>query len=172
VQPAGTRSLITGAARPWHPPQGAALHTPHHLPQKNVPVALACSTTATRSCQANRTKTTTVRLLIIPIRSTRCTDGWEIPTEVSWAGTSWRRCGGDQQIFSALASSELSTNASARRTTGPTTTSATSRVSRETNRARWPKAIHQRSMAARANISAALAARFSMPNAKPSRLAV
>lgn len=34
VQPAGTKSLLTGAAPGWHPPQGPALHSSHHLPQE------------------------------------------------------------------------------------------------------------------------------------------
>ncbi len=34
VQPAGTKSLLTGAAPGWHPPQGSAFHPPHHFRQE------------------------------------------------------------------------------------------------------------------------------------------
>jgi ribonucleotide reductase class II len=73
VQPAGTKSLLTGASPGWHPPK-AQRFIRRITFRKNDPVALACMD-----------KDEQGRLLDDPF-DPRCSE-WlvEIPTEVSWA---------------------------------------------------------------------------------------
>nr|YP_002049452.1 ribonucleotide reductase (Class II) [Paulinella chromatophora]ACB43242.1 ribonucleotide reductase (Class II) [Paulinella chromatophora] len=84
VQPAGTKSLLTGASPGWHPPK-AQRFIRRITFRKNDPVALACIDYGYTVVPSQSDKDEQGRLLNDPFDS-RCTE-WlvEIPTEVSWA---------------------------------------------------------------------------------------
>jgi ribonucleotide reductase class II len=84
VQPAGTKSLLTGASPGWHPPK-AQRFIRRITFGKNDPVALACLDYGYSIVPAQSDKDENGRLLDDPF-DPRCTE-WlvEIPTEVSWA---------------------------------------------------------------------------------------
>ncbi|MEB3316542.1 MAG: ribonucleoside-triphosphate reductase, adenosylcobalamin-dependent [Cyanobacteriota bacterium] len=101
VQPAGTKSLLTGASPGWHPPK-AQRFIRRITFRKNDPVALACMEYGYTIVPSQSDKDAQGRLLDDPF-DPRCTE-WlvEIPTEVSWANLP----GADQveiNTFSALA---------------------------------------------------------------------
>ncbi len=101
VQPAGTKSLLTGAAPGWHPPK-AQRFIRRITFRKNDPVAMACMDYGYTVVPSQSDKDENGRLLDDPF-DPRCTE-WlvEIPTEVSWANLP----GADQvniNNFSALA---------------------------------------------------------------------
>jgi ribonucleotide reductase class II len=84
VQPAGTKSLLTGASPGWHPPK-AQRFIRRITFRKNDPVALACMDYGYTIVPSQSDKDEQGRLLNDPF-DPRCTE-WlvEIPTEVSWA---------------------------------------------------------------------------------------
>ena len=84
VQPAGTKSLLTGASPGWHPPK-AQRFIRRITFRKNDPVALACMDYGYTIVPSQSDKDELGRLLDDPF-DPRCTE-WlvEIPTEVSWA---------------------------------------------------------------------------------------
>nr|WP_320675489.1 ribonucleoside-triphosphate reductase, adenosylcobalamin-dependent [Prochlorococcus sp. MIT 1341] len=84
VQPAGTKSLLTGAAPGWHPPK-AQRFLRRITFRKNDPVAMACMDYGYNVVPSQSDKDADGRLLDNPF-DPRCTE-WlvEIPTEVSWA---------------------------------------------------------------------------------------
>ena len=101
VQPAGTKSLLTGAAPGWHPPK-AQRFIRRITFRKNDPIALACMDYGYSVVPSQSDKDEDGLLLDNPF-DPRCTE-WlvEIPTEVSWANID----GADQiniNNFSALA---------------------------------------------------------------------
>ena len=101
VQPAGTKSLLTGAAPGWHPPK-AQRFIRRITFRKNDPIALACMDYGYSVVPSQSDKDEKGCLLDNPF-DPRCTE-WlvEIPTEVSWANIE----GADQidiNQFSALA---------------------------------------------------------------------
>ena len=101
VQPAGTKSLLTGAAPGWHPPK-AQRFIRRITFRKNDPIALACMDYGYSVVPSQSDKDENGCLLDNPF-DPRCTE-WlvEIPTEVSWANID----GADQidiNNFSALA---------------------------------------------------------------------
>lgn len=85
VQPAGTKSLLTGASPGWHPPK-AARFIRRITFAKNDPVALACEAYGYKIIPSQSDRDETGALLDDP-RDPRCTE-WlvEIPTEAVWAG--------------------------------------------------------------------------------------
>ncbi len=84
VQPAGTKSLLSGASPGWHPPK-AIFYIRRITFAKNDPVALACLDYGYSVVPAQSDKDETGRLLEDPF-DPRVTE-WlvEIPTAVSWA---------------------------------------------------------------------------------------
>lgn len=84
VQPAGTKSLLTGASSGWHPPK-AARFIRRITFRKNDPVALACKDFGYNIIPAQSDKDDQGRLLDDPF-DPRCTE-WlvEIPSAVSWS---------------------------------------------------------------------------------------
>ncbi|HEY9698141.1 MAG TPA: ribonucleoside-triphosphate reductase, adenosylcobalamin-dependent [Trichocoleus sp.] len=101
VQPAGTKSLLTGASPGWHPPK-AQRFIRRITFRKNDPVALACLDYGYKIVPSQSDKDEQGRLLDDPF-DPRCTE-WlvEIPVEVLWANLP----GADQidiSKFSALA---------------------------------------------------------------------
>ncbi len=84
VQPAGTKSLLTGASPGWHPPK-AQRFIRRITFRKNDPVAMACLDYGYTIVPSQSDKDEQGRLLDDPF-DPRCTE-WlvEIPTEVSWA---------------------------------------------------------------------------------------
>ena len=84
VQPAGTKSLLTGASPGWHPPK-ASRFIRRITFAKNDPVALACEAFGYRIIPSQSDRDETGALLDDP-RDPRCTE-WlvEIPTETVWA---------------------------------------------------------------------------------------
>lgn len=101
IQPAGTKSLLTGASPGWHPPK-AARFIRRITFRKNDPVALACIDYGYSVVPSQSDKDEQGNLLYDPF-DPRCHE-WlvEIPTEVSWASLP----GADQvdiSQFSALA---------------------------------------------------------------------
>ena len=84
VQPAGTKSLLTGASPGWHPPK-AQRFIRRITFRKNDPVALACMDYGYTIVPSQSDKDEQGRLLDDAF-DPRCTE-WlvEIPTEVSWA---------------------------------------------------------------------------------------
>ena len=84
VQPAGTKSLLTGAAPGWHPPK-AQRSIRRITFRQNDPVAMACMDYGYTVVPSQSDKDEQGRLLDDPF-DPRCTE-WlvEIPTEVSWA---------------------------------------------------------------------------------------
>ena len=101
VQPAGTKSLLTGASPGWHPPK-AQRFIRRITFRKNDPVAMACIDYGYSVVPSQADKDDQGNLLTDPFDS-RCTE-WlvEIPVETSWANLP----GADQvaiEKFSALA---------------------------------------------------------------------
>jgi ribonucleotide reductase class II len=101
VQPAGTKSLLTGASPGWHPPK-AQRFIRRITFRKNDPVALTCLDYGYSIVPSQSDKDEHGNLLNDPF-DPRCTE-WlvEIPVEVSWANLP----GADQiaiEQFSALA---------------------------------------------------------------------
>lgn len=84
VQPAGTKSLLTGASAGWHPPKSQRFIRRITF-AKNDPVALACVDFGYSIVPSQSDKDENGVLLNDPF-DPRCTE-WlvEIPTEVSWA---------------------------------------------------------------------------------------
>ncbi len=84
VQPAGTKSLLTGASPGWHPPK-AQRFIRRITFRKNDPVALACLDYGYSIVPSQSDKDENGGLLNDPFDS-RCTE-WlvEIPVKVSWA---------------------------------------------------------------------------------------
>ena len=84
VQPAGTKSLLTGASPGWHPPK-AQRFIRRITFRKNDPVAMACMDYGYTVVPSQSDKDENGRLLDNPF-DPLCTE-WlvEIPTEVSWA---------------------------------------------------------------------------------------
>ena len=84
VQPAGTKSLLTGASPGWHPPK-AQRFIRRITFRKNDPVAMACMDYGYTIVPSQSDKDEKGCLLNDPF-DPRCTE-WlvEIPTEVSWA---------------------------------------------------------------------------------------
>ena len=84
VQPAGTKSLLTGASPGWHPPK-AQRFIRRITFRKNDPVAMACLDYGYTIVPSQSDKDEHGRLLDDPF-DPRCSE-WlvEIPTEVSWA---------------------------------------------------------------------------------------
>ncbi|HEY9645441.1 MAG TPA: ribonucleoside-triphosphate reductase, adenosylcobalamin-dependent [Chroococcidiopsis sp.] len=101
VQPAGTKSLLTGASPGWHPPK-AQRFIRRITFRKNDPVALACMDYGYSIVPSQSDKDENGNLLNDPFDA-RCTE-WlvEIPVEVCWANLP----GADEiaiEKFSALA---------------------------------------------------------------------
>ncbi len=101
VQPAGTKSLLTGASPGWHPPK-AQRFIRRITFRKNDPVALACMDYGYSIVPSQSDKDDQGNLLDDPF-DPRCTE-WlvEIPVEVPWANLP----GADEieiEHFSALA---------------------------------------------------------------------
>lgn len=84
VQPAGTKSLLTGASPGWHPPK-AQRFLRRITFRKNDPVALACLDYGYKITPSQSDKDENGRLLDDAF-DPRCTE-WlvEIPVEVPWA---------------------------------------------------------------------------------------
>jgi ribonucleotide reductase, class II len=84
VQPAGTKSLLTGASSGWHPPK-AQRFIRRITFRKNDPVAMACLDYGYNIVPSQSDKDETGNLLNDPF-DPRCTE-WlvEIPVEVPWA---------------------------------------------------------------------------------------
>lgn len=101
VQPAGTKSLLTGASPGWHPPK-AQRYIRRITFRKNDPVALACIDYGYAIVPSQSDKDENGNLLNDPF-DPRCTE-WlvEMPVEVPWANLP----GADEieiEQFSALA---------------------------------------------------------------------
>jgi ribonucleotide reductase class II len=84
VQPAGTKSLLTGASSGWHPPK-AARFIRRITFRRDDPVALACLDFGYAVVPSQSDKDQSGRLLDDPF-DPRCTE-WlvELPVEVPWA---------------------------------------------------------------------------------------
>ena len=155
VQPAGTKSLLTGASPGWHPPK-AQRFIRRITFRKNDPVALACMDYGYAIVPSQSDKDEQGRLLNDPF-DPRCTE-WlvEIPTEVSWANLP----GADQveiNNFSALAQFDFYMQVQRHFTTH--NTSATVEF-REHEIEALASTIHQAIENGDGYISAALLARF------------
>ena len=155
VQPAGTKSLLTGAAPGWHPPK-AQRFIRRITFRKNDPVALACMDYGYTIVPSQSDKDEQGRLLNDPF-DPRCTE-WlvEIPTEVSWANIP----GADAveiNNFSALAQFDFYMQVQQHYTAH--NTSATIEF-REHEIAPLAEAIHASIGEGKGYISAALLARF------------
>ncbi len=156
VQPAGTKSLLTGAAPGWHPPK-AQRFIRRITFRKNDPIALACMDYGYSVVPSQSDKDEKGCLLDNPF-DPRCTE-WlvEIPTEVSWANIE----GADQidiNNFSALAQFDFYMQVQKFYTEH--NTSATVEF-RENEIEDLAKAIHEAIENNDGYISAALLARFS-----------
>ncbi|MBO8239780.1 ribonucleoside-triphosphate reductase, adenosylcobalamin-dependent [Prochlorococcus marinus XMU1412] len=156
VQPAGTKSLLTGAAPGWHPPK-AQRFIRRITFRKNDPIALACMDYGYSVVPSQSDKDENGCLLDNPF-DPRCTE-WlvEIPTEVSWANID----GADQidiNNFSALAQFDFYMQVQKYYTEH--NTSATVEF-RENEIEDLAKAIHNAIENNEGYISAALLARFS-----------
>ncbi len=155
VQPAGTKSLLTGASSGWHPPK-AQRFIRRITFGKSDPVALACIDYGYSVVPAQSDKDEQGRLLDDPF-DPRCTE-WlvEIPTEVSWANLP----GADQidiSQFSALAQFDFYMQVQQHYTTH--NTSATIEL-REPEVEPLAEAIHQAIETDAGYMSAALLSRF------------
>ena len=155
VQPAGTKSLLTGASPGWHPPK-AQRFIRRITFRKNDPVALACMDYGYTIVPSQIDKDEQGRLLNDPF-DPRCTE-WlvEIPTEVSWANIP----GADAveiNNFSALAQFDFYMQVQKHYTAH--NTSATVEF-REHEIEPLADAIHQAIAQGQGYISAALLARF------------
>ena len=155
VQPAGTKSLLTGAAPGWHPPK-AQRFIRRITFRKNDPVALACMDYGYSIVPSQSDKDEQGRLLDDPF-DPRCTE-WlvEIPTEVSWANLP----GADQveiNNFSAMAQFDFYMQVQTHYTAH--NTSATIEF-RENEIEPLAEALHKAMENGEGYISAALLARF------------
>lgn len=155
VQPAGTKSLLTGASPGWHPPK-AQRFIRRITFRRDDPVALACMDFGYSVVPSQSDKDDQGRLLDDPF-DPRCTE-WlvEIPTAVSWADLP----GADQvdiSQLSALAQFDLYMQVQRHYTTH--NTSATIEY-REEEIEPLADAIHQSIEHGTGYISAALLARF------------
>jgi len=155
VQPAGTKSLLTGASPGWHPPK-AQRFIRRITFRKNDPVALACLDYGYTIVPSQSDKDEQGRLLDDPF-DPRCGE-WlvEIPTEVSWANLP----GADTveiNNFSALAQFDFYMQVQKHYTAH--NTSATVEF-RENEIEPLADAIHQAIEQGNGYISAALLARF------------
>ena len=155
VQPAGTKSLLTGASPGWHPPK-AQRFIRRITFRKNDPVALACLDYGYTIVPSQSDKDEQGRLLNDPF-DPRCTE-WlvEIPTQVSWANLP----GADQveiNNFSAMAQFDFYMQVQQHYTAH--NTSATIEF-RENEIEPLAEAIHQAIQRGEGYISAALLARF------------
>ncbi|WP_369820089.1 ribonucleoside-triphosphate reductase, adenosylcobalamin-dependent [Synechococcus sp. 1G10] len=155
VQPAGTKSLLTGASPGWHPPK-AQRFIRRITFRKNDPVALACMDYGYTIVPSQSDKDEQGRLLDDPF-DPRCGE-WlvEIPTEVSWANIP----GADAveiNNFSALAQFDFYMQVQKHYTAH--NTSATVEF-RENEIEPLAEAIHQAIDGGEGYISAALLARF------------
>lgn len=155
VQPAGTKSLLTGASPGWHPPK-AQRFLRRITFRKNDPVALACLDYGYKIVPSQSDKDEQGRLLDDPF-DPRCTE-WlvEIPVEVLWANLP----GADQidiSKFSALAQMDFYMQVQKHYTAH--NTSATIEL-REAEVEALAERIHQAIETDEGYISAALLARF------------
>ena len=158
VQPAGTKSLLTGASPGWHPPK-AQRFLRRITFRKNDPVALACLDYGYSIVPSQSDKDETGNLLNDPF-DPRCTE-WlvEIPVEVSWANLP----GADTiaiEKFSALAQFDFYMQVQNYYTTH--NTSATIELT-EAEIEPLAKRIYQAIANDEGYISAALLARFDAP---------
>lgn len=158
VQPAGTKSLLTGASPGWHPPK-AQRFIRRITFAKNDPVALACLDYGYGIVPAQSDKDEQGNLLNDPF-DPRCTE-WlvEIPVEVSWANLP----GADSiaiEKFSALAQFDFYMQVQRHYTTH--NTSATIELT-EAEIEPLGQRIHQAIANHEGYISAALLARFDAP---------
>ncbi|MCU0525781.1 MAG: ribonucleoside-triphosphate reductase, adenosylcobalamin-dependent [Elainella sp. Prado103] len=155
VQPAGTKSLLTGASPGWHPPK-AQRFIRRITFRKNDPVALACLDYGYKIVPSQSDKDEQGRLLDDAF-DPRCTE-WlvEIPVEVPWANLP----GADQieiSQFSALAQTDFYMQVQKHYTAH--NTSATIEL-RESEVEALAQRIHQAIATDEGYISAALLARF------------
>ncbi|AFY60235.1 ribonucleoside-triphosphate reductase, adenosylcobalamin-dependent [Synechococcus sp. PCC 6312] len=155
VQPAGTKSLLTGASPGWHPPK-AQRFIRRITFRKNDPVALACYDYGYNVIPSQSDKDETGNLLNDPF-DPRCSE-WlvEIPVAVAWADVP----GADQidiSQFSALAQFDFYMQVQTHYTRH--NTSATIEL-RENEVEPLAAAIHQAIEQDHGYISAALLARF------------
>jgi len=155
VQPAGTKSLLTGAAPGWHPPK-AQRFIRRITFRKNDPVAMACMDYGYTVVPSQSDKDDQGRLLDDPFDS-RCTE-WlvEIPTEVSWANLPGADAV-DINAFSAMAQFDFYMQVQSHYTAH--NTSATIEF-REHEIEPLAEALHQTIERGEGYISAALLARF------------
>jgi len=155
VQPAGTKSLLTGASPGWHPPK-AQRFIRRITFRKNDPVAMACIDYGYSVVPSQSDKDDNGNLLNDPF-DPRCTE-WlvEIPVEVPWANLP----GADQvaiEKFSAAAQFDFYMQVQKHYTTH--NTSATIEF-REPEIEFLGERIHQAIQTDEGYISAALLARF------------
>ena len=158
VQPAGTKSLLTGASPGWHPPK-AQRFIRRITFAKNDPVAMACLDYGYSIVPSQSDKDEQGNLLNDPF-DPRCTE-WlvEIPVEVSWANLP----GADAiaiEKFSALAQFDFYMQVQRYYTTH--NTSATIELT-EAEIEPLGQQIHQAIANHEGYISAALLARFDAP---------
>ena len=155
VQPAGTKSLLTGAAPGWHPPK-AQRFIRRITFRKNDPVAMACMDYGYTVVPSQSDKDEQGRLLDDPF-DPRCTE-WlvEIPTEVSWANLPGADAV-DINGFSAMAQFDFYMQVQAHYTAH--NTSATIEF-RENEIEHLAEALHKAMENGEGYISAALLARF------------
>ncbi|WP_421656015.1 ribonucleoside-triphosphate reductase, adenosylcobalamin-dependent [Leptothermofonsia sp. ETS-13] len=158
VQPAGTKSLLTGASPGWHPPK-AQRFIRRITFRKNDPVALACLDYGYNVVPSQSDKDEQGNLLNDPF-DPRCTE-WlvEIPVEVSWANLP----GADEiaiEKFSALAQFDFYMQVQKHYTTH--NTSATVELT-EAEIEPLAQRIYEAIATDEGYISAALLARFDAP---------
>lgn len=155
VQPAGTKSLLTGASPGWHPPK-AQRFIRRITFRKNDPVAMACLDYGYSVVPSQSDKDEDGNLLKDPF-DPRCSE-WlvELPVEVSWANLP----GADEiaiENFSALAQFDFYMQVQRHYTTH--NTSATIEL-REAEIQPLSQRIYEAIQADEGYISAALLARF------------
>ncbi|WP_346290944.1 ribonucleoside-triphosphate reductase, adenosylcobalamin-dependent [Sphaerothrix gracilis] len=155
VQPAGTKSLLTGASPGWHPPK-AQRFIRRITFRKNDPVAMACIDYGYSVVPSQSDKDENGNLLNDPF-DPRCTE-WlvELPVEVSWANLP----GADEiaiERFSALAQFDFYMQVQTHYTAH--NTSATIEL-REAEIEPLAQRIHQAIQNDEGYVSAALLARF------------
>ncbi|NET33325.1 MAG: ribonucleoside-triphosphate reductase, adenosylcobalamin-dependent [Cyanothece sp. SIO1E1] len=158
VQPAGTKSLLTGASPGWHPPK-AQRFIRRITFRKNDPVALACLDFGYPIVPSQSDKDDNGQLLNDPF-DPRCTE-WlvEIPVAVSWANLP----GADEieiEKFSAIAQFDFYMQVQRHYTAH--NTSATLEL-REDEIEPLAERVHQAIAQDEGYISAALLARFDAP---------
>lgn len=155
VQPAGTKSLLTGASPGWHPPK-AQRFIRRITFRKNDPVALACLDCGYSVIPSQSDKDENGNLLNDPF-DPRCSE-WlvELPVEVSWANLPGADAI-DISQFSALAQFDFYMQVQRHWTTH--NTSATIEL-RESEIESLGKRIYKAIQNGEGYISAALLARF------------